>query len=80
MVAFTPAGPEPLCAIYGRNCLEPIRQNVEAGRLKMTDFWTAVTRQGPLPRAPSTDLGDPATLFKNANTAADYDALSAPFA
>ena len=79
VVAFSPAGPEPLCAIYSRNCLEPIRQNVEAGRLKMTDFWTTVTVKALYPGA-LQDLGDPATLFKNANTTADYDALSAPFA
>jgi molybdopterin-guanine dinucleotide biosynthesis protein A len=79
VVAVTPAGPEPLCAIYGRGCLEPIRQNVEAGRLKVTDFWTAVCVKALYPGA-LLDLGDPATLFKNANTAADYDALSAPFA
>lgn len=79
VVAFSPAGPEPLCAVYGRNCLEPIRQSVEAGRLKMTDFWTAVTVKALYPGA-LQDLGDPATLFKNANTAADYDALRVPFA
>ncbi len=79
VVAFSPTGPEPLCAVYGRNCLEPIRQNVEAGRLKMTDFWTAVSVHALYPGA-LLDMGDPATLFKNANTAADYEALSAPFA
>jgi molybdopterin-guanine dinucleotide biosynthesis protein A len=79
VVAFTPAGPEPLCAIYGRNCLEPIRQNVEARRLKVTDFWTAVCVKALYPGA-LLDLGDPATLFRNANTAADYDSLRAPFA
>jgi molybdopterin-guanine dinucleotide biosynthesis protein A len=79
VVAFTPAGPEPLCAIYGRGCLEAIRQNVAASRFKMTDFWTAVSVKALYPGA-LLDLGDPATLFKNANTASDYDALSAPFA
>jgi len=74
VVAFSPAGPEPLCAVYGRGCLEPIRQNVEAGRLKITDFWTAVCVHALYPGAVA-EFGDPAALFRNVNAVQDYEAL-----
>ena len=44
------------------------------------DLWEADDAVKALYQGALQDLGDPATLFKNANTTADYDALSAPFA
>jgi len=76
VVVISPRGPEPLCAVYGRTCLEPIRQNVEAGHLKMTDFWTAVCVHALYPGA-LAEFGDPEELFGNVNSAAEYDALRA---
>jgi molybdopterin-guanine dinucleotide biosynthesis protein A len=74
VVVLSPSGPEPLCAVYGRTCLEPIRQNVEARQFKVTDFWTALTVHSLQPAA-LREFGDPAQLFLNVNDAADYDAL-----
>jgi molybdopterin-guanine dinucleotide biosynthesis protein A len=34
--------PEPLHAVYSRACLEPMRRRLEAGRLKITGFFTDV--------------------------------------
>lgn len=34
--------PEPLHALYGKGCLEPMRQHLEAGRLKITGFFPEV--------------------------------------
>ena len=33
---------QPLCAVYSQACREPIRQNIEAGRLKITGFFDQV--------------------------------------
>ena len=34
--------PEPLHAVYGKACLEPMRRRLEAGRLKITGFFEEV--------------------------------------
>lgn len=34
--------PEPLHAVYGRGCIEPIRERLESGQLKITNFLGAV--------------------------------------
>jgi molybdopterin-guanine dinucleotide biosynthesis protein A len=74
VVVFSPSGPEPLCAVYGRTCLEPVRRRVEAGELKMTSFWTEVCVHALYPEA-LADLGDPAGLFRNINTPEDYETM-----
>ncbi len=33
---------QPLCAVYAQACREPIRQRIEAGRLKITGFFDQV--------------------------------------
>ncbi len=42
VVPVSPRGPEPLCAVYGPGCLEPIRRRIAAGDFKMTAFWPDV--------------------------------------
>lgn len=77
VVPVSPRGPEPLCAVYARSCCEPIRRRLEAGERRMTCFWPDVkVRQiGPeeLER-----FGDPERLFRNLNTAGDYEAAARP--
>jgi molybdenum cofactor guanylyltransferase len=63
-------GPEPLCAVYTRDCLEPVRQRVAAGDLKMTSFWPAV-RVRAVTQDELRPYGDVATLFHNVNTPSD---------
>ena len=77
VVAFSPAGPEPLCAVYARTALDAVRQSVEAGELKMTSFWTGICVRA-LYEAALAEFGDPAALFRNVNEQADYQALRAP--
>ena len=77
VVAFSPSGPEPLCAVYARTAIEAVRRSVEAGELKMTSFWTALCVHA-LYEAALAELGDPATLFRNLNTPAEYLALRSP--
>jgi molybdopterin-guanine dinucleotide biosynthesis protein A len=72
VVPVSPEGPEPLCALYGPACLEPVRRSVRGGRLQMTAFWRDVrvrTVEGDEVGA----FGDPESLFLNVNGPADYE-------
>jgi molybdopterin-guanine dinucleotide biosynthesis protein A len=70
VVPVSPRGPEPLCAVYGPGCLEPVRRRMAAGQFRMTSFWpdVRVREVGPDELA---DFGDPDGLFRNLNTLAD---------
>jgi molybdenum cofactor guanylyltransferase len=70
VVPVPPRGPEPLCAVYGPRCLEPIRRRVAAGDLRMTAFWPDV-RVHEIGAAELAPFGDPDDLFRNLNTPAD---------
>jgi molybdopterin-guanine dinucleotide biosynthesis protein A len=76
VVALSPRGPEPLCALYARSCLEPVRQCIDDGRLEMTAFWTAVCIHVLYPGA-LAEFGDPARMFQNVNAREDYERLKA---
>jgi molybdopterin-guanine dinucleotide biosynthesis protein A len=71
VVPISPGGPEPLCALYGPACREPVRRAVERGSLKMTSFWPEV-RMRKMSVAELAAFGDPETLFRNVNTPGDY--------
>jgi len=73
VVPVSPAGPEPLCAVYGPGCLEPIRRQVAAGELRIIDFWSKV-RLREVRTEELAVFGDPASLFVNVNTLEDYQA------
>jgi molybdopterin-guanine dinucleotide biosynthesis protein A len=66
------AYPEPLHAVYSRACIAPIRERIEAGQLKITNFLGAVgvcyMREDEC-RALDPDLRS----FTNTNTEADLD-------
>jgi len=70
VVPVSPRGPEPLCAVYGPGCLEPVRRHLAAGDFRMTGFWPDV-RIVELGAAELADFGDPDHLFRNLNTPAD---------
>jgi molybdopterin-guanine dinucleotide biosynthesis protein A len=63
-------GVEPLCAAYGPACRGPIEQRIAAGDLRAIGFHPLV-RVATLPAAEVAELGDPARLFFNVNTAQD---------
>jgi molybdopterin-guanine dinucleotide biosynthesis protein A len=71
VVPVSPAGPEPLCAVYSRECLAPVRASVARGELKMTSFWSTL-RVRQLDTQELRAFGDPARLFLNLNVPADY--------
>ena len=67
----TATGTEPLCAVYDRACVEPIRARLERGELRVSALGDAirVTDIGPSEVAPFDPAG---TLFFNVNTPDDY--------
>ena len=76
VVPVSPGGPEPLCAVYGPACLPPIRACLARARLKMTAFWPDV-RVREVGTEELAAFGDPARIFRNLNTPADYAAARA---
>jgi len=61
-----PLGVEPLCGVYGPACAEPMRRCIDEEDYRTTAFHREV-RSGTLPLERVRELGDPATLFFNAN-------------
>ena len=61
-----PLGLEPLCAVYGPACGDPIRASIEAEDLRTMAFHGSV-RAGRLPRDAVAQFGDPDVLFFNVN-------------
>jgi molybdopterin-guanine dinucleotide biosynthesis protein A len=70
VVPASPRGPEPLCAVYGPGCREPIRRRMDAGDFKMTAFWPEV-RVLELGPAELREVGDPEEMFRNLNAPED---------
>jgi molybdenum cofactor guanylyltransferase len=63
---------QPLCAVYSQVCREPVRQKIEAGRLKITGFFDEVrvrVIEGDL--LATYDPDD--VMFFNANTPEEYE-------
>lgn len=74
--AFVPesGGPrvEPLCAVYGPGCREPIRAQLEQGDFRATAFHRHVN-VGVLPLERVREIGEPGRIFFNVNTPGDLD-------
>ena len=70
VVPVSPRGPEPLCAVYGPGCREPIRRRIAAGDFKMTAFWREV-RVLQMSPAEIGEFGEPTEMFRNLNTPND---------
>ncbi len=79
VVPVSSRGPEPLCALYGPGCLDPVRRARARDDLRTTAFWPEV-RVLQLPPDDFADLGDPEALFLNVNAPEDYESalLRAP--
>jgi molybdenum cofactor guanylyltransferase len=71
VVPVAAGGAQPLCALYRRSCLEPVRASLKAGDYRMTGFWSQL-RVREVPESDLARFGPPATLFDNVNTPADY--------
>jgi molybdenum cofactor guanylyltransferase len=62
--------PEPLHAVYGRACLEPLRRRLEAGQLRISDFLAEV-RVREVPAEVSRRFDPEGLTFFNVNTPDD---------
>ena len=71
----TAAGTQPLCAVYHRSCIEPVRAQLERREFRVSALRDAVrvTDIGPSEVAPFDPDG---TLFFNVNTPDDYRGAS----
>ena len=64
--------PEPTHALYSKDCLEPIRKNLEAGELKISAFFEMVkVKYLPQPTVEALDPG--LWSFFNVNTPSDLE-------
>jgi molybdopterin-guanine dinucleotide biosynthesis protein A len=64
--------PEPLCAVYARECLPAVRESLAAGERRMTAFWDAV-RVRQVPEDELAAYGDPRRLFLSVNRPEEYE-------
>ena len=72
VVPSSARGPEPLCALYGAACREPVGHRVASGDLKMTAFWPDI-RVREIGPSDLMAFGEPEELFLNVNAPDDYD-------
>lgn len=72
VVPVSAAGREPLCAVYGPGCAEPIRRRLERGERSMTCFWPDV-RVLEVELRTELGFGEPEQIFLNVNSPEDYD-------
>lgn len=62
---------QPLCAVYSQACREPIRRQIETGRLKITGFFDQVRVQ-VIDEHQLARYDPHALMFFNANTPEEY--------
>lgn len=72
-------GPEPLCGVYRRRCLEPMRAALERGVRKVTDGLAGppACRVEEIGRTEWIRFAPDGRLFENINTPAEYEQAQA---
>jgi molybdopterin-guanine dinucleotide biosynthesis protein A len=63
-------GLEPLCAIYGPKCVEPVRRQIADEDFRISGFFDSIDMV-TLPIEVVNQYGDPETIFFNVNTPSD---------
>jgi molybdopterin-guanine dinucleotide biosynthesis protein A len=71
VIPRTVDGYQPLCALYARRSLRPIRRRIEAGQLKVLDLLTDL-RVREIGASEIARYDPDGTLFLNVNTPEDY--------
>ncbi len=74
VVPVGPRGPEPMCAVYTRGCLDAIQRALDAGDLRLASLVERLPRVASLSLREVEKLGDPERLFFNVNTPDDLRA------
>lgn len=69
-----PSGPEPMCALYTRDCLATVERALSSNDLRMTALVERLPRLARVSLEDITRIGDPSRLFFNVNTADDLAA------
>jgi molybdopterin-guanine dinucleotide biosynthesis protein A len=69
-----PHGPEPMCALYTRDCVGAVEDALNRGDLRMTALVEHLPRLVRIPLDEIARIGDPARLFFNVNTQDDLAA------
>jgi len=77
VVPVVPRGPEPMCALYTRDCLDAFQRALDAGDLRLTALVERLPRVARLPLRELEKIGDPERLFFNVNTPDDLRAAEA---
>jgi len=72
VVPLTAHGVEPLFAVYTKACLEPMRQMLETGNVRINDLYSHV-RTRYVEKTELTTLDPSGTAFLNLNTPDDYE-------
>lgn len=67
-----PLGMEPLCAVYGPTCKDPVRQALDAEDYRTTSFHDKI-RVGHLPLKEVESFGSPDAIFFNVNVQEDVE-------
>ncbi len=63
--------PEPLYAVYGKTCLEPVTELLTSGRRRVSDLFSMV-RVKYIAEKEISDLGEPGKIFFNINYPEDW--------
>jgi molybdopterin-guanine dinucleotide biosynthesis protein A len=71
VVPVGPRGPEPMCALYTRDCLATIEDALGAGDLRMSSLVERLPRVRLVPLREIERVGDPARIFFNVNAPED---------
>jgi len=69
-----PHGPEPMCALYTRDCIGVVEDALDRGDLRMTALVRRLPRPVAIPIDEIARIADPARLFFNVNTPEDLAA------
>ena len=72
VVPMTGDDPEPLFALYSKDCLNPMRELLEAGNFRIFDFYPRV-RVRRVPESELRHLDGSGKAFRNVNTQEEYE-------
>lgn len=72
VVPMTKGYPEPLFAVYSKECLNPMKDLLDAGNYRISDFYPRV-RVRPVQGAELLPFGRSGSAFLNVNTPEEYE-------
>ncbi|HZW35299.1 MAG: molybdenum cofactor guanylyltransferase, partial [Deltaproteobacteria bacterium] len=67
--------PEPLFALYGKRCLEPMKKLLDARNYRIYDFYPQIRIRYLTPKELAT-IGESSRAFLNVNTIEEYESIT----